>query len=137
MRTDTYTEPHGLAFFYTKLADDPEDGIINAATFFQRNGFPADQVLVPFRLSYPRERLTKYSRVAKLGIQFIQVGNDTGVEQFLDELDVGLVQKMGEHARVRSVSAVFCSHGAHAQASCARTLWTPSNPTGVTSQVTL
>ncbi|KAF9651716.1 hypothetical protein BDM02DRAFT_526911 [Thelephora ganbajun] len=57
--------------------DAPQDVIINAANFFQKNHFPLDQV----------------------GIQFIQVGNDLEAEEFLDELDTDLVKQMGEHAR--------------------------------------
>jgi len=57
--------------------DSPDEGIINAGKFFQKNCFPADQV----------------------GIQFIQVGNDPLASLFLERLDQDLVKQMGEHAR--------------------------------------
>jgi hypothetical protein len=44
LRTCVYLST--LTIFY-ELADSPEEGIINAATFFQKNAFPADQVLDP------------------------------------------------------------------------------------------
>lgn len=56
--------------------DDPRDGIIDAAKFFQRKSFPRDQV----------------------GIQFIQVGNDLEATKFLEELDTDLMEE-NEDAR--------------------------------------
>jgi len=57
--------------------DAPEDPIIDAAKFFQKHGFPLDQ----------------------LGIQFVQVGEDKAATKWLQELDTGLRSKMGEDGR--------------------------------------
>ena len=37
-----------------KPADSPEEGIIEAAIYFEKNDFPGDQVLDPPRISHPR-----------------------------------------------------------------------------------
>lgn len=102
-----------LAFFsYYKPADAPEDGIINAAKFFQKNGFPVDQVLESASHLHLGERSTDSFCSLQVGIQFIQVGNDPEAEQFLDELDTDLVRSMGEDARVGPLrsSLVHSSH---------------------------
>jgi len=43
---------------FRKPADSPEEGIVEAANFLQKNSFPTDQVPDPPCISYPRERPT-------------------------------------------------------------------------------
>jgi hypothetical protein len=57
--------------------DSPDEPIIDAAEFYQRNGFPRNQV----------------------GIQFLQVGNDRKATEYLEWLDTGLPDLMNEDRR--------------------------------------
>jgi hypothetical protein len=69
-------------------SDSPEEGIIEAANFFEKNCFPSDQV----------------------GIQFIQVGNSKKATKFLEDLDQGIRIQIGDN-KLRDIVDTIKSSG--------------------------